>query len=75
MIPLVGWLLSGIVAIAAAVFAFVVGLTLSILTIAIAWVFFRPLYGISLLVLVCISVYFAFFFDYNAQLEGENTIP
>ena len=78
MIPLVGWLLSGIVAIAAAIFAIVVGLTLSVLTIAIAWVFFRPLIGIPLLILVGISVHLIFFFDWSrvsAEEIGEDTTP
>ena len=65
MIPFVGWLLSGIVAVAAAIFAFVVGLTLSVLTIAIAWVFFRPLIGIPLLILVGASIYLTFFYDWS----------
>ena len=47
-IPLVGYLLGGVVAIAAGIFAFVVGLVISLLTIAIAWVFYRPLIGIVL---------------------------
>ena len=65
MIPLVGWLLSGLVAVAAIIFAIVVGLTLSVLTIAVAWVFFRPLIGIPLLLLVGASVYLTFFFDWS----------
>ena len=65
MIPFVGWLLSWIVAVAAVIFAVVVGLTLSVLTIAIAWVFFRPLIGIPLLILVGASVYLTFFFDWS----------
>ena len=78
MIPLVGWLLSGIVAIAAAIFAIVVGLTLSVLTIAIAWVFFRPLIGIPLLILVGASIYLTFFFDWSGvsgEEIGEDTTP
>lgn len=65
MIPFVGWLLSWIVAVAAVIFAVVVGLTLSVLTIAVAWVFFRPLIGIPLLILVGASVYLTFFFDWS----------
>ena len=77
MIPLVGWLLSGLVAVAAIIFAIVVGLTLSVLTIAVAWVFFRPLIGIPLLLLVGASVYLTFFFDWSnvsggAVAEGED---
>ena len=78
MIPLVGWLLSGIVAVAAAIFAFIVGLTLSVLTIAIAWVFFRPLIGIPLLILASASIYLTFFFDWSgvsAEEIGEDTTP
>ena len=75
MIPFVGWLLSGLVAVAAIIFAIVVGLTLSVLTIAIAWVFFRPLIGIPLLLIVAASTYLIFFYDWSAVSEeiGENT--
>ena len=78
MIPLVGWLLSGLVAVAAIIFAIVVGLTLSVLTIAVAWVFFRPLIGIPLLLLVSASVYLTFFFDWSkvsGETAGEDTTP
>lgn len=76
MIPLVGWLLSGIVAVAAVIFAIVVGLTLSTLTIAIAWVFFRPLVGIPLLLAVAASIYLIFFYDWGTPtVAGENTTP
>ena len=71
MIPFVGWLLSWIVAIAAVIFAVVVGLTLSVLTIAIAWVFFRPLIGIPLLILVGASIYLTFFFDWSTIKTGS----
>lgn len=76
MIPFVGWLLSGLVAVAAIIFAIVVGLTLSVLTIAIAWVFFRPLIGIPLLLIVAASIYLTFYYDWNAHFGnevGENT--
>ena len=62
-IPLVGWLLSGIVTVAAFVFALVVGSVISCLVIAIAWVFYRPLIGFFMLTLMGIGVYFIFFFD------------
>ena len=67
-IPLVGWLLSGIVAVAAVIFAIVVGISISLLTIAVAWVFYRPLIGIMLLALCGAGVYFIFFF-------GESVDP
>ena len=79
MIPFVGWLLSWVVAVAAVIFAVVVGLTLSVLTIAIAWVFFRPLIGIPLLILVGVSIYLTFFFDWGDTFgdgeAGEDTTP
>ena len=62
-IPLVGWLLGSVVAVAAFVFALVVGSVLSCLVIAIAWVFYRPVIGVLFLTLVGIGVYFIFFFD------------
>lgn len=61
-IPLVGKFLGYAVSLAAAVFALVVGGLLSCLTIAIAWVFFRPLFGICLLTATGVGVYFLFFF-------------
>ena len=64
MIPFVGWLLSWIVAVAAVIFAVVVGLTLSVLTIAIAWVYFRPMIGYPLLALVSISAFLTFFYPW-----------
>ena len=73
MIPFVGWLLSGIVAVAAVIFAIVVGLTLSVLTIAVAWVFFRPLIGIPLLLAVAASVYLVFFYQWGGESVAETT--
>ena len=75
MIPLIGWLLSWIVAFAAIIFAVIVGLTLSILTIAIAWLFFRPLIGVPLILLVGASTYLIFFYDWGKAYDevGEDT--
>ena len=76
MIPFVGWLLSWIVAIAAVIFAIVVGLTLSVLTIAVAWVFFRPLIGIPLLIVVGASTYMIFFYDWgDTEVYGGANTP
>ena len=61
-IPLVGWLLGGIVAIAAAIFALVVGTVLSVLVIAISWVVYRPLIGLLLLTAVGLGIFLIFFF-------------
>lgn len=62
-IPLVGKLLGTAVALAAFVFALILGGLLSCLTIAIAWVFFRPLFGICLLTLTGLGAYFLFLFN------------
>ena len=74
MIPFVGWLLSWIVAIAAVIFAVVVGLTLSVLTIAVAWVFFRPLIGIPLLIAVGASIYMIFFYDWGGEATTGGSV-
>jgi hypothetical protein len=72
-IPLVGWLLGGIVALAAAIFAFVVGGTVSCLVIAIAWVFFRPLVGVPLLLATGAGIYFIFFYDWDTAAVVDET--
>lgn len=73
-IPLVGWLLGGVVSIAAFVFALIVGLVISMLVIAIAWVFYRPLIGITLLVAVGVGVYFIFFFNKGEYEVVDETL-
>ena len=74
-IPLVGSLLGFAVSAAAFIFALVVGLVLSCLVIAIAWVFYRPLIGVSMLVLVAIGVYFIFVFpDGEAAVEDDGGV-
>lgn len=72
-IPLVGWLLGGIVALAAFLFALVVGLTISVLVISVAWVFFRPLIGIPLLLAVGVSCYFIFLYDWGVPATDAVT--
>jgi len=72
-IPLVGWLLGGLVSIAAFVFAFIVGGTVSCLVIAVAWVFFRPLIGIPLLLATGTGIYFIFFYDWGTAEVAADT--
>lgn len=55
-IPLIGWLLAFVVKVAAAITAFFVGGTISCLTLAVAWIRFRPCIGITLLVLVGLGI-------------------
>ena len=75
-IPLVGTLLSSFVGFAAILFATLVGLTLSTTIIAVAWVFFRPIMGVSLIALVSLSIYFTFYYDYTETTTvGELSTP
>ena len=71
-IPFVGWLLGAAVAVAAGVFSIVVGLILSILVIAIAWLVYRPLIGVLLLTMVGVGIYFIFFFNQDAAFAVIN---
>jgi len=48
-IPLLGWLLSNVIAIAVAIFALVWGTMLHLFVMSFAWIFYRPLFGIGLL--------------------------
>lgn len=73
-IPLVGVLIGQIASFAAFVFAFLVGLTLSCLTIAVAWVFYRPLIGIPLLCLTAAGIYFCFINDPSAKVVSPITV-
>jgi len=64
-IPLVGWLLGGLVSVAAFIFALLVGTIISTFVIAVAWVFFRPLIGIPLLIGAGVGSYFTFYYDWG----------
>jgi hypothetical protein len=59
-IPLVGYLLSHGISYIVWVFAFVVAITLTALTIAMAWVYYRPIIGFSLLAVVALGCYALF---------------
>ena len=72
MIPLVGWLLSGIASFAAFIWSCIVGFNTAIFVIAVAWVFFRPLVGICLLVTFALGIYLIFFFPWEKYFgDGE----
>ena len=74
-IPLVGYLLSWMVAFTALIFAVVVGATLSCLTIAVAWVFYRPWIGVPLLLITAQMAYIIFFHDWGSiGPEDESTL-
>jgi hypothetical protein len=49
MIPFVGWLLANVIAVAAVIFSFLWATMLHFLVMGVAWLFYRPLFGILLL--------------------------
>jgi hypothetical protein len=53
-IPLIGWLLGKVASLVVIIFAFIVSVSLTLLTIALAWLFYRPLLGITLLAIIII---------------------
>ena len=61
-IPLVGSLLSMTVSLAVAIFAFIVGGTVACLVLGLAWLFFRPIIGASLLSLTGVGVFLICFY-------------
>ena len=74
-IPLVGWLISSLASLAAILFALIVGLTISTTVIAVAWLFYRPLIGIPLLLFVSTVVHLVWFYDWSTpELVQEETI-
>ena len=66
-IPLVNSFLASSAAAAAFSLAIIAGMTSSIAIAALAWVFYRPLMGISMLTLVSISIYFTFYYEQGAN--------
>jgi hypothetical protein len=57
-IPLLGWLLSKVIAVAVAIFAFIWGTMLHLFVMSFAWIFYRPLFGIGLLLAGGTLLYF-----------------
>ena len=55
-VPLVGSLFSAAAGLAAFIFSLVVGGTVACLVLALAWLFFRPLVGITLLFLTAVGI-------------------
>lgn len=64
-IPLLGYLLGAIATFAAFIFAFVVGGCVALLTIGIAWLVFRPVLGVLLILTSVVGVCFIFFYDWG----------
>jgi len=65
-IPLVGWLLGGILTFAAAVFALVWGTAVFFTILTLAWLVFRPLFGLLCLTLVGGLMYLTFYLPKHA---------
>ena len=55
-IPLVGWLIAHLLSVVVYIFAFIVSLCLTLITIALAWLWYRPLYGLCLLLVVSLMI-------------------
>jgi Transmembrane protein 43 len=70
-IPLVGSLLSMIVGLAVAIFAFVVGGTIACLVLGLAWLWFRPLLGIGLLTVTGLGIALIFLIPSNDSSTSE----
>ena len=60
-IPLVGYMMAHGFSFVVALFALIVSLTLSFLTMGIAWLYYRPLWGAVFLAAVGLGVYLIFF--------------
>ena len=71
MIPFVGWLLSAFASIAAFIWSFFVGLNTAVFIIAVAWVFYRPLFGICMLIIFAAGIFFAFFFPWSKYFGDD----
>lgn len=69
-VPLVGYMLASVASFAAILFAIIVGGTASCFTIALAWIFFRPLIGIPLMALTLMGVYIAFLYNPEGSLPA-----
>jgi len=61
-IPLVGFLLGGVVKFAAISFSLVWATALHLLILSVAWIFYRPLYGLTMLAACAGCVFMMFHF-------------
>jgi hypothetical protein len=74
-IPLVGYLLAHVASFIASLFSFVFAVTFSSLTIGLAWLYYRPKYGIPLLLLVVIGICVMFVaFPNDSQQATQNLL-
>lgn len=73
-IPLFGGLLKSVVGFAVAIATFVVAVTLSLLVIALAWVFYRPMIGVPLLLAVGAGIFSIFYFGDSLSEDEANAL-
>lgn len=66
-------ILGGLVNSAVGLIAFILGLIISLIVIAIAWIAFRPIIGISLLIVVGALIFFLIKKKNNGQINTSNT--
>jgi len=72
MIPFVGWLLASVISVAAWIFSVLWGTMIHVFIMAIAWIFYRPLFGILLL---AVFAGILFLMTYKGGVEYDvNTI-
>ena len=59
-IPLVGWLLVAIIKFAAIIFAVIWGSLIHLIVMCVAWIVYRPLIGVIMLVAIGFTLYLIF---------------
>ena len=59
-IPLVGWLLVAIIKFAAIIFAVIWGSLIHLIVMCVAWIVYRPLIGVIMLVTIGFTLYIIF---------------
>ena len=59
-IPLVGWLLVAIIKFAAIIFAVIWGSLIHLIVMCVAWIVYRPLIGVIMLVAIGFTLYIIF---------------
>lgn len=74
-IPLIGWLLGNILAVAVAIWAFLFGSIVFLITLAVAWIFFRPLFALALIGIIVVIIVLMFTIDGGAKKEEAAATP
>ena len=74
-IPLVGYLLAHGFSFVVMIFALILSITLTLLTIALAWVYYRPLYGMLLLTGVGACIGLMFLIKNEEKTAGPTPSP